>query len=130
MRDDAVSVPRDDGEWLSVPRVRGGEKDQENVKENKRESESKREGAGLSEPPMNPYWISAPFPQSLRVSKKPSHNDKIYKLFEQVKINIPLLNVVKQIPAYTNFLKDLCTMKRTLNLKDKALLMEQVSSII
>ncbi|GFY88672.1 hypothetical protein Acr_06g0006120 [Actinidia rufa] len=36
----------------------------------------------------------------------------------------------KQIPAYAKFLKDLCTVKRTLNVKDKAFLMEQVSSII
>ena len=102
VRDDVVSVPRDDGERLSVPRVGGDVKDQKNVEENKRESESKREGSGLSEPPMNPYWIPASFPQNLWASKKPSHNDEIYKLFEQVKINI-LLNVVKQIPAYAIF---------------------------
>ncbi|GFZ11139.1 hypothetical protein Acr_22g0005370 [Actinidia rufa] len=66
----------------------------------------------------------------LRAPKKPNHNAEIYKLFEQVKINIPLLDAVKQIPAYAKFLKDLCTVKRTLNVKDKAFLMEQVSSII
>ncbi|GFZ10975.1 hypothetical protein Acr_22g0003730 [Actinidia rufa] len=67
----------------------------------------------------------APFPQRLRAPKKPNHNAEIYKLFEQVKINIPLLDAVKQIPAYAKFLKDLCTVKRTLNVKDKAFLMEQ-----
>ncbi|XP_057487086.1 uncharacterized protein LOC130773154 [Actinidia eriantha] len=66
----------------------------------------------------------------LRAPKKPNHDAEIYKLFEQVKINIPLLDAVKQIPAYAKFLKDLCTVKRTLNVKDKAFLMEQVSSII
>ncbi|GFY97735.1 hypothetical protein Acr_12g0002760 [Actinidia rufa] len=35
-----------------------------------------------------------------------------------------------QIPAYAKFLKDLCTVKRNLNVYDKAFLMEQASSII
>ncbi|GFS41654.1 hypothetical protein Acr_00g0075580 [Actinidia rufa] len=47
----------------------------------------------------------APFPQRLRAPKKPNHNAEIYKLFEQVKINIPLLDAVKQIPAYAKFLR-------------------------
>ncbi|XP_057505411.1 uncharacterized protein LOC130788662 [Actinidia eriantha] len=82
------------------------------------------------ETPNPVYHPPAPFLQWLWAPKKPNHNAEIYKLFEQVKINIPLLDAVKQIPAYTKFLKDLCTVKRTLNVKDKAFLMEQVSSII
>ncbi|GFY90952.1 hypothetical protein Acr_07g0011480 [Actinidia rufa] len=82
------------------------------------------------ETPTSAYHPPAPFSQRLRAPKKPNHNAEIYKLFEQVKINIPLLDAVKQILAYAKFLKDLCTVKRTLNVKDKAFLMEQVSSII
>jgi hypothetical protein len=47
-----------------------------------------------------------------------------------VKINIPLLDAVKQIPSYAKFLKDLCTRKRKLNVQKKIFLTEQVSSII
>ncbi|XP_057513183.1 uncharacterized protein LOC130795179 [Actinidia eriantha] len=93
-----------------------------------------REGKNVDkesvEIPTPAYHPLAPFPQRLRAPKKPNHNAEIYKLFEQVKINIPLLDDVKQIPAYAKFLKDLCTVKRTLNVKDKAFLMEQLSSII
>ncbi|XP_057503550.1 uncharacterized protein LOC130787104 [Actinidia eriantha] len=82
------------------------------------------------ETPTSAYHRLVPFPQRLRAPKKPNHNVEIYKLFEQVKINIPLLDAVKQILAYAKFLKDLCTVKRTLNVKDKTFLMEQVSFII
>ena len=62
--------------------------------------------------PTLAYHPLAPFPQQLWAPKKPNCNAEIYKLFEQVKINIPFLDAVKQIPAYTKFLKDLCTVKR------------------
>ncbi|XP_026458986.1 uncharacterized protein LOC113359567 [Papaver somniferum] len=48
----------------------------------------------------------------------------------QVKVNIPLLDAIKQIPFYAKFLRDMCTMKRKLNVHKKAFLTEQVSSII
>ncbi|GFZ18301.1 hypothetical protein Acr_27g0000400 [Actinidia rufa] len=82
------------------------------------------------ETPTLAYHPPAPFPQRLQAPKKPNHNAEIYKLFEQVKNNIPLLNAVKQIPAYAKFLKDLCTVKRTLNVKDKTFLMEQIPVIL
>ncbi|XP_026403846.1 uncharacterized protein LOC113299117 isoform X2 [Papaver somniferum] len=46
---------------------------------------------------------------------------------EKVKINIPLLSVIKQVPAYAKFLKDLCTVKRKHNVQKKAFLTEQMS---
>ncbi|RVW18721.1 hypothetical protein CK203_098139 [Vitis vinifera] len=47
-----------------------------------------------------------------------------------VKVNIPLLDMIKQVPTYAKFLKDLCTIKRGLNMNKKAFLTEQVSAII
>ena len=48
----------------------------------------------------------------------------------QVKVNIPLLDMIKQVPTYAKFLKDLSTVKRGLNVNKKAFLTEQVSVII
>ena len=48
----------------------------------------------------------------------------------QVKVNIPLLYMIKQVSTYVKFLKDLCTTKRGLNVNKKAFLTEQVSAII
>ena len=38
--------------------------------------------------------------------------------------------MIKQVPFYAKFVKDLCTMKRELNINKKAFLTEQVSAII
>ncbi|XP_026415830.1 uncharacterized protein LOC113311197 [Papaver somniferum] len=42
--------------------------------------------------------------------------------FDEVKVNIPLLSVIKQIPAYAKFMKVLCTVKRKHNMQKKAFL--------
>ena len=47
-----------------------------------------------------------------------------------MKVNIPLLDIIKQVPAYAKFLKDLCTIKKGLSIEKKAFLTEQVSAII
>ena len=51
-------------------------------------------------------------------------------MLRQVKFNIPLLDMIKQVPAYAKFLKDLCPVKKGLGINKKAFLTEQVSSII
>ncbi|XP_026459851.1 uncharacterized protein LOC113360565 [Papaver somniferum] len=61
---------------------------------------------------------------------KLADNKDILDVFQQVKINIPLLSVIKQVLAYAKFLKDLCTVKRKHNVQKKAFLAEQVSSIL
>jgi uncharacterized coiled-coil protein SlyX len=83
-----------------------------------------------------PYVPRAPFPERL---KAPSHFGKqgekiqaMMEVFKQVKINIPLLDAIQQVPAYAKFLKDLCTQKRKFgnHIPKKVLLTEHVSSLI
>ena len=63
--------------------------------------------------------------------KKGTNNaSEILEVLRQVKVNIPLLDMIKQVPTYAKFLKDLCTIKIGLNVKKKAFLTEQVSAII
>ena len=71
-----------------------------------------------------------PFPQALRSKKKASTQEGILELLRQVKVNIPLLDMIKQVPTYAKFLKDLCTVKKGLGINKKAFLTEQVSFII
>ena len=52
------------------------------------------------------------------------------EVLRQVKVNISLLDMIKQVPTYAKFLKDLCTVKKGLNVNKKAFLTEQVSAII
>ena len=55
---------------------------------------------------------------------------EIFEVLRQVKVNFPLLDMIKQVPAYAKFLKDLCTLKRGLNVIKTTFLTKQVSSII
>ena len=71
-----------------------------------------------------------PFPQALKGKKKVINRAKILEMLTQVKVNIPLLDMIKQVPTYAKFLKDLCTVKRGLNVDKKAFLTEQTSAII
>ena len=71
-----------------------------------------------------------PFPQALHGKKGIYNASEILEVLRQVKVNIPLLDMTKQLPTYAKFLKDLCTIKRGLNESKKAFLTEQVSSII
>ena len=56
-----------------------------------------------------------PFPQALRGKKGVNNPIEIFELPRQVKVNIPLLDMIKQVPIYAKFLKYLCTIKRGLN---------------
>ena len=71
-----------------------------------------------------------PFPQALKSKKKAINQAEILEVLRQVKVNIPLLDMIKQVPTYAKFLKDLCTVKRGLNVNKKAFLTKQVNAII
>ena len=63
-----------------------------------------------------------PFMQALKAKKKAINHTKILEVLRKVKDNIPLLDMIKQVPTYANFFKDLCTVKRGLNVDKKAFL--------
>ena len=65
------------------------------------------------------YEVPAPFPQRLLPPTKERYQNEIREIFKQVKINIPLLDAINQVPAYAKFLKELCAVKRKLNVKEK-----------
>ena len=71
-----------------------------------------------------------PFPQALHGKKGINNALEILEVLRQVKVNILLLDMVKQFLTYAKFLKDLCAIKRGLNVSKKAFLTEQVCSII
>ena len=86
------------------------------------EQSASKEEVKISVPP--------PFPQVLRKKKNPVNQIEMLEVLLQVKVNIPLLDMIKQVPTYAKFLKDLCTVKKGLNVNKKAFLTEQVSAII
>ncbi|RDY06201.1 hypothetical protein CR513_09844, partial [Mucuna pruriens] len=45
-------------------------------------------------------------------ARKTETDENLLKMFQNVEINIPLLDAIKQIPKYAKFLKELCVHKR------------------
>ena len=74
--------------------------------------------------------MPSPFPQALHGKKGTNNASENFEVLRQVKVNIYLLDMIKQVPTYAKFLKNLCTIKRGLNVNKKAFLIEQVSVII
>ncbi|XP_043717496.1 uncharacterized protein LOC122665411 [Telopea speciosissima] len=89
-------------------------------------------------PQPDKYTPRVPFPDALKTPSSPPFGKQGEKmkemldLFQQVHINLPLLDAIKQVPAYAKFLKDLCTQKHKLrNQTPKTIhLTEQVSAVI
>ncbi|XP_045812264.1 uncharacterized protein LOC123906408 [Trifolium pratense] len=78
------------------------------------------------------YVPPIPFPQRVQKNKKnKAEEDKeILDVFSKVAVNIPLLDVIKQIPKYAKFLKDLCTNKRKVKGNERVNLGRNVSALI
>ena len=94
-----------------------------------KEKEAEPERVIISEDPVKKS-MPPPFPQALRGKKKIPNQVEIWEVLRQVKVNIPLLDMIKQVPTYAKFLKDLCIVKKGLGIEKKAFLTEQVSAII
>ena len=88
------------------------------VEETCKEHEAELERVIISEDSMK-HCMPPPFPQALRSKKKASQQAGILEVLRQVKVNIPLLDIIKQVPAYAKFLKDLCTIKKGLGIEKK-----------
>ena len=112
------------GKVIEKPILEPCENDDESISEGKEGVESDHCKEKTDPPP------ALPFPHAMTKQRKVNHNSEIFETFKQVRINIPLLDAIKQVPSYAKFLKDLCTVKRKLNVKKKAFLAEQVSAIL
>ena len=93
------------------------------AKETKEEKEAKPEKIVIKED-MVKKSMPPQFLQALRGKKKVINQTEILEVLRQVKVNIPLLDMIKQVSTYAKFLKDLCTIKRRLSINKKAFLIE------
>ncbi|CAM8997133.1 unnamed protein product [Rhodiola kirilowii] len=74
--------------------------------------------------------VALPFPVPARVPKQHVMDEDVFELFSKVKINIPLLEAIKQIPRYAKFLKELCTNRRRSTRNDQELISRDVSAVM
>ena len=52
------------------------------------------------------------------------------EIFNQVKINVPLLDTIQQVPSYAKFLEDMCTEKRKTNVAKKVFLATNIYELL
>ncbi|KAI5649043.1 hypothetical protein M9H77_35048 [Catharanthus roseus] len=80
----------------------------------KKELASSSNSKTLESSPMTSYKPKVPFPQALLPPphlRKDNKIEEILETFKEVKINLPLLDAIKQVPEYAKFLKNMCTFK-------------------
>ena len=111
-REQAKAIMLRSGKELPEVEIkRQGEEDDQTEQEKKQKPElikgkqEEKQDAPLKAPPL-------PFPQRQQKSRLDKQFEKFMKSFQQLKLNIPLLDVINIMPAYSKFLKDIISHKR------------------
>ncbi|CAN6544178.1 unnamed protein product [Malus baccata var. baccata] len=78
----------------------------------------------------NVFPSNVPFPSRFMQTKKEEAEKDILETFRKVQVNIPLLDAIKQVPRYANFLKELCTTRKRMSTKEVVKVGENVSAIL
>ncbi|RVW94417.1 hypothetical protein CK203_035647 [Vitis vinifera] len=114
-------VEAQEGESSKKERRNERKEKREEYKEDDRDSsvDEEPERIVIKEDMMKKH-MPPPFPKALHGKKGTNNASKNFKVLRQVKVNIPLLDMIKQVPTYAKFLKDLYTVKRGLNVNKKA----------
>ncbi|KAM2401996.1 hypothetical protein ACFX1X_029934 [Malus domestica] len=63
-------------------------------------------------------------------TKKEKNDKDILETFRKVQVNIPLLDVIKQVPKYAKFLKELCTTRKRISNKEVVKVGKNVSAVL
>ena len=56
--------------------------------------------------------------------------EKLLEVFNQVRLNISLLDTIHRVPSYSKFLKDMYTKKRKTNVPKKVFLATNISELL
>ncbi|XP_057779895.1 uncharacterized protein LOC130998494 [Salvia miltiorrhiza] len=63
-----------------------------------------------------PYRPPVPFPNRLRNEKQDRQFEEFYNMLAKVNVNLPFLDVIRNVPAYVKFFKELASNKRRITL--------------
>nr|XP_016511255.1 PREDICTED: uncharacterized protein LOC107828458 [Nicotiana tabacum] len=99
-------------------------------KQNKRkarESEKPTEEAVAKQPPPLVASPPPPFPQRLQKVKDNAAYKKFLDILKQVKINIPLVDILQEVPKYAKYIKGIVANKRRLIAFETVTLTEESS---
>ncbi|KAI3503944.1 hypothetical protein L1887_32458 [Cichorium endivia] len=123
--DSDIEVVFDEKEELEKEERKGKEEQAKKKKQTSTWEKGETSGtvpfpAALEKPERRPY------------GKKGPQAEEMWELFSQIKVNIPLVKLIKEVPAYAKFLKDMCIHKKHIlsHLPKMISLPENVSSIL
>ncbi|CAL2256521.1 unnamed protein product [Prunus armeniaca] len=77
-----------------------------------------------------PYTPPIPFPGRLAKSKQEKSFKEIFDILSKVNVNLPLLDVIRNMPAYGKFFKELNTYKRKYGPNEKVMVSKNVSAVL
>ncbi|XP_057791014.1 uncharacterized protein LOC131008136 [Salvia miltiorrhiza] len=77
-----------------------------------------------------PYRPPIPYPGRLRNEKQDQQFTDFYNMLAKVNVNLPLLDVIRNVPAYVKFFKELASKKRKFVDNEKVLVSEVANSIM
>ncbi|CAN6567579.1 unnamed protein product [Malus baccata var. baccata] len=77
-----------------------------------------------------PYTPPIPFPGRLAKSKQDKSFKEIFNILSKVNVNLPLLDVIRNMPAYGKFFKELNSYKRKYGPHEKVVVSENVSAVL
>ncbi|XP_074299154.1 uncharacterized protein LOC141630193 [Silene latifolia] len=95
-----------------TPSRASGEEEKTPLRNDKEKSESNKTKDHVEEIERE-YVVEVPFPSALTHSKSVARDEDLYETFRKCEVNIPLLNLLKGVPRYAKFLKELCTPRRS-----------------
>ncbi|XP_057790974.1 uncharacterized protein LOC131008091 [Salvia miltiorrhiza] len=96
----------------------------EEEKEKEKEPEVKLHKAA------KPYKPPVPYPSRLKNEKLDQQFTDFYNMLAKVNVNLPLLDVIRNVPAYVKFFKELASKKRKFVDNEKILVSEVANSIM
>ena len=86
--------------------------------EKSKETPTEKDKSGIAKSnDIEKCLFPAPFPQALKLPKNLNVTSEILEHLHQVKVNLPLLHLIKQMPLYAKVIKDLCTVKKKYHVK-------------
>ncbi|GKF94024.1 hypothetical protein Tco_0283724, partial [Tanacetum coccineum] len=104
---------------------------EDEVDEAKKEVEpSSSKQTKSDQPPPKAYKLKISYPQRLRKEKMEECYAKFIDLIKEVRINVPLIDVLVGMPNYGKFLKDLVSNKSKMEQIFVAFLNEECSAIV
>ena len=90
--------------------------------------EKKKEATELSKESCTN--TSLPYSHRLGKTKQDMHFSKLYSMLSKVQVNLPLLQMIENVPLYAKFFKELCSRKRKLGVHEFFFASEVVNSVL